>query len=61
MKTFKIKQLNDDYKQKQKNVMKQTDMCDPQKLKGQYITFNNKFLKYLREFYNDALALKVEQ
>eukprot|EP01084_Bolivina_argentea_P228732 386242_1 len=36
-------------------------MCDPQKLKGQCITFNNKFLQYLREFYNGALALKVDK
>eukprot|EP01084_Bolivina_argentea_P314135 544102_1 len=42
-------------------IMKQIDMCDPQKLKGQCITFNNKFLKYLREFYNGALALKVDK
>ncbi len=41
--------------------MKQIDMCDPQKLKGQYITFNNKLLNYLREFYNGALALKVDK
>ena len=42
-------------------IMKQIDMCDPQKLKGQCIEFNNSFLKNLRLFYNGNLVKQLDK
>ncbi len=40
-------------------IMKQIEGCDPQKLKGQCIEFNNKFLKVSKQFYCGQYIMKV--
>jgi len=40
-------------------IIKQIAMCNPKKLKRQCVAFNNRFLQFLKEFYNGSLTPRI--
>eukprot|EP01083_Nonionella_stella_P076993 210015_1 len=60
---FIERQLQSTEQAKQKeisNIIKQMQMCDPQKLKTECIEFGNRFMQYFRQFYNGRLPAQID-